>query len=801
MASFADISIRFQADLKQFSSQMQNAERSMKKFGSQMTKVGSGLSVGITLPILALGAASVKAASDAEETASKFDTVFRDISGAAQTAAAELENSYGQSSQASKQLLSDTGDLLTGFGFSQKAALDLSTEVNKLAIDLASFTNFSGGAEGASKALTKALLGEREGVKSLGISILEADVQAQVLKNTQEGLTFETERQAKAFATLQLAQNQSKNAIGDYARTNKSFANQARLLRARIQDLSEQFGKVLLPYFTDAISKVNSVVNRLKNMDESTRKVVVVVAALAAAVGPLLVTIGYMATNVIPGLIIAFAKAKAAFTALSVVMAANPLGALAIAVAAVAAGFLLFKDNTEKAVQAQSSLRSITAQAAKSVAKEKAELERLLFVARDENVSKEQRVKAIKELNKISPKYLGFLNTENINTAKAKEAVEEYTKALIENAKVKAAEEKLIDVQKRIIENELALSSRRQSVEGDRNKTLKELQATGLSAAQAENALSVAKKILDADTQNLNKSLKEEERLLLSIIGSAEKLDEVTPITITDTEGGERVKLKAALEIDPQGATGINETVAALERQLQTFELARQSYAATSEEYARLTAAIDITKQSIDDLQQGVTGELMPESYFNTDAIDRMAEKMQYLKEVGEEVSVAVSGAFESFAGRFVDSLKLADDGFQGFVKGLISTVIKLISMMLAQSLSQAIAGATASGVSTGPAAVFTTPAFIATAVAGVLSAFAAIPKFASGGLVYGPTLGLMGEYSGASSNPEVIAPLSKLKSLLGDGGAQVFIPQTVLRGQDIVISYERTTARNNRLK
>jgi len=42
------------------------------------------------------------------------------------------------------------------------------------------------------------------------------------------------------------------------------------------------------------------------------------------------------------------------------------------------------------------------------------------------------------------------------------------------------------------------------------------------------------------------------------------------------------------------------------------------------------------------------------------------------------------------------------------------------------------------------------------------------LPKFANGGLVYGPTLGLMGEYGGASSNPEVIAPLSRLRSILG---------------------------------
>ena len=55
----------------------------------------------------------------------------------------------------------------------------------------------------------------------------------------------------------------------------------------------------------------------------------------------------------------------------------------------------------------------------------------------------------------------------------------------------------------------------------------------------------------------------------------------------------------------------------------------------------------------------------------------------------------------------------------------------------------------------------------------GIIAA-AAIPKFANGGIAYGPTLGLFGEYAGAANNPEVVAPLNKLKSLIGDNGGGV---------------------------
>ena len=54
---------------------------------------------------------------------------------------------------------------------------------------------------------------------------------------------------------------------------------------------------------------------------------------------------------------------------------------------------------------------------------------------------------------------------------------------------------------------------------------------------------------------------------------------------------------------------------------------------------------------------------------------------------------------------------------------------------------------------------------FVATQQA--IIAACAIPKFANGAIAYGPTLGLFGEYSGASTNPEVVAPLDKLQSLL----------------------------------
>lgn len=65
----------------------------------------------------------------------------------------------------------------------------------------------------------------------------------------------------------------------------------------------------------------------------------------------------------------------------------------------------------------------------------------------------------------------------------------------------------------------------------------------------------------------------------------------------------------------------------------------------------------------------------------------------------------------------------------------------------------------------------FITAGLIAAAGAAQIATIAATP-LANGGLAYGPVNALVGEYSGARSNPEVIAPLNKLKDILGNSGA-----------------------------
>ena len=91
-------------------------------------------------------------------------------------------------------------------------------------------------------------------------------------------------------------------------------------------------------------------------------------------------------------------------------------------------------------------------------------------------------------------------------------------------------------------------------------------------------------------------------------------------------------------------------------------------------------------------------------------------------------------------------------------------------------------------------------------AVASILGVLASLPKpkaLASGGIAYGPTLALVGEYAGASSRPEVIAPLDRLQSLIQpaqpDWGK--FYVETKIRQGDLYIAVMGENYRRKRTR
>jgi len=78
--------------------------------------------------------------------------------------------------------------------------------------------------------------------------------------------------------------------------------------------------------------------------------------------------------------------------------------------------------------------------------------------------------------------------------------------------------------------------------------------------------------------------------------------------------------------------------------------------------------------------------------------------------------------------------------------------------------------------------------------IATMMSVISAVKsrKMAEGGIVYGPTLAMIGEYQGARSNPEVVAPLSKLQNMIQRSGHITVDVTGKIKGEDLVLIVEK---------
>lgn len=186
-----------------------------------------------------------------------------------------------------------------------------------------------------------------------------------------------------------------------------------------------------------------------------------------------------------------------------------------------------------------------------------------------------------------------------------------------------------------------------------------------------------------------------------------------------------------------------------------------------------------------------------------TDALENLRVKMQQTEAVNEVLSVGIQSGFTAIGNSIVESMGLGEGALGSFVATFIQNAMQYIAASLATSLGLGVNAAAQTALASGPMAAFVLPALIAGATAAVSGAFGGIPAFADGGIVSGPTLGLMGEYAGARSNPEVIAPLDKLSSMVGNKQ-----PQQVnvggsfqIKGQDLVVALQRADKQRNRIK
>ena len=156
------------------------------------------------------------------------------------------------------------------------------------------------------------------------------------------------------------------------------------------------------------------------------------------------------------------------------------------------------------------------------------------------------------------------------------------------------------------------------------------------------------------------------------------------------------------------------------------------------------------------------------------DGLDRYTAKVRNAGNVTQGVigiMSALSGTMSSMSGTLSGT---ASSWLQygSSVLQAAGQAVSAIAAMIAAQNAKTAADSTGAVVSAGNAVAgipVVGPILAIAAMASMIAAILAIPKFATGGVVSGPTMALVGEYPGASNNPEVIAPLNKLKGMLAD--------------------------------
>lgn len=145
-----------------------------------------------------------------------------------------------------------------------------------------------------------------------------------------------------AGAAQQMADTQLDNLQG-----------QITILKSALEGLAISFGELLMPAIKQIVDWVQKFVDWLNSMDEGTKKVIVTVALLAAAIGPVLIVIGKVISavgtimTVVPKIASAISTVKTAFAALNVTMLANPIVLIIAAITALVAAFIYLWNTNE----------------------------------------------------------------------------------------------------------------------------------------------------------------------------------------------------------------------------------------------------------------------------------------------------------------------------------------------------------------------------------------------------------------------------------------------------------------------
>lgn len=459
MASLAQINIRFTADLAQFSSQMENVNRDIKKLGTSLSSVGNTLSVGLTLPILAFGAAALTVYADIESLQKGLTSVM----GSSAAAADEFERlkevaklpglgleeavrgsvnmqAAGFSADFARKSLLAFGNALATVGKGKN-------ELNLVTLALTQLQNKSGGYAQDLRQLTEQLP-QLRGALTAAFGTADSETiskSGKTGKQVVEALVKEFEKLPKVTGGIKNAFENTSDAVKlSLAKVGESI-NKTFDVEGKLNGLSES-----LAGLADGFSQLSP----------TAQATILTIAGVAAAIGPLLVAIGGLIT-LGPLLTAGVAAVSSAFVALG--------SSFLPIVAAVGLAVFVFKDFFTEIKKAsdgvtvlsenQNTLNVTLAKGNENAVKEVGALDKLYVSATNVKNSVKDRKLAVDELQKLFPAYFSNITDENILNGKSVGIYKELREAIFDKSRAVALDGELQKRANERVEKELQISN------------------------------------------------------------------------------------------------------------------------------------------------------------------------------------------------------------------------------------------------------------------------------------------------------------------------------------------------------
>tara|TARA_R110002020_G_scaffold27078_2_gene87202 strand:- start:3671 stop:6298 length:2628 start_codon:yes stop_codon:yes gene_type:complete len=855
------LNFKFGADLSGFDRAMNKAQKKLKKFGRNVQKTGKSLTMGLTVPIAALGVASIKAFDQQEKAIAQVEAGLKSTAGTVGFTSKELQKMAADLQKTTlfgdEEILKDsTAQLLTFTNITGKEF----AKTQEVVLDLA--TRLDGDLKSSAIMLGKAL---NDPVANLS-ALSRAGIQfSEEQKSTVKSLV-ETNDLAGA-QTLILAELE-KQYGGSAEAAAQAGMGPITQLNNQLSDLSEQIGARLVPIVQTFVTWITGLAEKFDGLSESTKDSIVKWGLMLAAVGPILIIIGKMSTGI--GALIPIVKA------LTATLAANPWLILVAAIVLASKAIYDFATTTHGAAKAKQDLLNVEKNAIVAAKEEERILLNKLKLARDVTKSDEERKGAIVDLNNKLVGLNGTLNLENIAETNVTNAINEHTQALINQAKIAGItdliSENFAKMTKASLDGREAVAGMF-TIEGVLQAGTHFANTVG-GVLEGEDVMTAGKNAGKKLVGNYMDGLSEQEKVLTAEL---EKLGGITPPPIkveadlgdagdlmdnwTPPDPEELDKVKVKVEADSKEAIEELQEFYAQSQNLEKQNLVdgainQEEYnkrvwedkvshleqlKTIHEQYGESTTKIDgeildaklagykkeekaivevkskleefteELKKNIEDLFGGFDFEEIDEAFAAAferamALFDSFNEKMRVKAENERKVEMeALDADYEKKKEQIENSL-LSEEEKATKLKGLDKTtadakvaieeateakMAKIKKREAVRNKALAIMSAIINTAKAVSAALPVIPLAIAAGAMGAIQVgiISSTPlPLAEGGIVTGPTTALIGEYAGAGSNPEVVAPLDRLKGLLGESSQHITVSGKLV-GNDIWLS------------